>query len=186
MKIKDKTVITCIIAILVLIVVVGVLVITNKGKREEWVTLEENNNQVVDSSDYLSVISYLSLNSLPDNYYGYFYKNDRITVKNIDNKVKIYMAIRKVITDKKIDVSKSEMRINANDVEKALKLLFGSDVEYKHESLTGNSCSYTNFKYSKSDRVYIQKNDKCVEPRNGSIINEVIDVTSEKDKLIVN
>ena len=85
------------------------------------------------------------------------------------------VAIRKVITDKKIDITKSEIKINASDVEKALKLLFGNNVKYKHESLTGNSCSYSNFKYDKSTKEYVQKSSECIESRTGSIINEIID-----------
>ena len=185
MKIKDKKIITCLIAVLVLIIIVASLVIHNKQKRGDWINLDKDNTKIENSSDYLSTITYLNLNTLPDDYYGYFYKDDKVIVKNMNNKIKLYMAIRKVITDKQIDITKEEIKVKASDVEKALKLLFGNNVEYKHESLTGNTCSYTNFKYSNSDKIYIQKSDKCIEPRTGSIINEIINITEEKDKLIV-
>ena len=181
MKLKNKKTVIYIIAALILIIIVGSLVIINKENRKEETTKESN--EIETTSDYLSTVSYLKLNTLPDDYYGYFYKKEKVTLNNIDNKIKLYMAIRKVITDKKINANNSKIEIATSDVEKTLKVLFGDKVEYKHESLNGNTCSYTAFKYDKSSKSYIQESDDCVEPRTDTIISEIIDTTEENNYL---
>lgn len=180
MRIKDnkKIVIYIVIAIL-LIIVVGALIIVNKEKNEEWTTLEEDNSQVEDLEgiDYYSIMNYLKLNTLPDEYYGYFYKINNIETKDIDNKVKLYMAIRKVVADQKLGDIEKEIQIKESDIAKALKEIFGDKVEYKNESLSGNTCSYTDFKYDKASKMYVQKPSDCIETRTDTVLDEITSTT---------
>lgn len=186
MKIKDKKVIIYIVAAIILMILVGFLVITNKEKRGEWVTLEEDNSQdeILESNDYYSIINYLKLNTLPDEYYGYFYTEDNLKQRDIKNNIKIYMAIRKVIADKGLSNIDEEIKINESDVTKSLKEIFGNIVEYSHESLSGNTCSYTNFTYDKDSKTYIQKPSECIEPRTDTILYEIVD-TKEEDGVVI-
>lgn len=183
MKIKDKNKVTIYIVLaILLIIVVGTLVIVNKEKRGDLVTLEEENNEdVLTGIDYYSIINYQKLNTLPDEYYGYFYKTKKVETKDIDNTVKLYMAIRKVVADQKLGNIEKEIQIKESDVAKAIKEIFGDKVEYKHESLNGNACSYTNFQYDKNSKMYIQKPDDCTETRTDTILDEMISTVEEND-----
>lgn len=183
MKIKDKNKVTIYIVLAILLIIaVGTLVIVNKEKRGDLVTLEEENNEdVLTGIDYYSIINYQKLNTLPDEYYGYFYKTKKVETKDIDNTVKLYMAIRKVVADQKLGNIEKEIQIKESDVAKAIKEIFGDKVEYKNESLNGNACSYTNFQYDKNSKMYIQKPDDCTETRTDTILDEMISTVEEND-----
>jgi len=170
---NKKNIIIIVIAMCILVIVVGSLVVINKEKRKE--KNEEPTNSLQSNTVDETVINYLKLNSLPEEYFGYFYKSDRYTNSNIDNNIKIYMAIRKVLSNKK-DINYSEkIEIKEKDVTNALKVLFGSNVTYKHESLKGNTCSYTNFKYDKAKKMYVQEPDDCLESNTDTLLAEIID-----------
>lgn len=182
-KIKDKNkLIIYVVVATLLIISVGTLVITNKEKRGEWVTLEEENKkEVLTGTDYYSIMNYQKLNTLPDEYYGYFYKNNKVEAKDIDNKVKLYMAIRKVAEEQKLGDIEKEIKIKESDIAKAIKEIFGNKIEYKNESLNGNACSYTNFKYDKKSKTYIQEPGDCTDDSTDTILDEVISTTEENN-----
>ena len=183
MKIKDKNkLVTYVVLATLLIIVVGTLVITNKEKRGELGNLEEENKEeVLTGIDYYSIMNYQKLNTLPDKYYGYFYKINKVEAKNIDNKIKLYMAIRKVVADQKLGDVEKEIKIKESDIKKAIKEIFGNNVVYKNESLSGNACSYTNFQYDKSSKTYIQKPSDCTDNRTDTILDEIISTTEENN-----
>lgn len=193
MKLKDKKLIIYIVAFILLVIVICSLVIVNKNNHKEKDSDTDINNEdvntenigVSESYDYYSVINYFKLNNLPVEYYGYFYQNDQIDYSDIKNDVKLYMAIRKVITDENmIDVTK-KIEIKESSIDKAIKSIFGQDAEYKNESLNGDSCSYSNFKYNKANKTYIQEPGECLETRTDSIIYEFIDTKENDNQLIV-
>ncbi|MDD6223729.1 MAG: hypothetical protein PUB18_01865, partial [bacterium] len=100
-------------------------------------------------------------------------------IASLDNQLKLYMAIRQVIsenadTQKYSDGSK-KIEIPAAEVEQEWKELF-KDSKIKHESLKGDSCSYSAFIYDKKTKTYIQEPnpDHCTS-RNEAIIAVVND-----------
>lgn len=178
---NKRNMIILIVAFCILAIVVGSLVIINKEKRKE--KSEESTNSLESNQVDKSIINYLKLSSLPEEYFGYFYQEDKYNNSSIDNNIKIYMAIRKVLSNQKdINYSK-KIEIKEADVTDALKELFGSDVTYKHESLEGNTCSYTNFKYNKSKKMYIQEPDGCFESNTDTILSEIIDKKTTDKKI---
>ena len=169
---------------IILLLVFGYLVIINKDS-----TKKEKNEPTNDKVELVNfdetVINYVKLNSLPEEYFGYFYKKDKYNMSDIDNNIKIYMAIRKVLSNQD-DVNPSKkIEIKEEDVTKELKTIFGNNVTYKHESLNGNNCSYTNFKYDKSKKIYVQEKGECDQSETATIIYENIDRNETDTNLII-
>ncbi len=179
---------------LLILLVIGLVILffINQDKKENNETTPEPTVQPTDPAevktpDYYTVINYLNLNTLPEEYYGYFFQNDELKVDDMDNKIKIYMAIRKIVADNPTTYLNTDkkLEINASDVEKALTILFGKDVKYKHDSLSGNACSYTDFKYDKENNLYTQMPSDCDELAKSTIYTEVVNTTEEDDKIII-
>lgn len=192
MKIKNKKILVYIVMATILVIVVGSLVTINKNNRKDKEIDKDNNEnvnteniEISESYNYHSIINYFKLNNLPAEYYGYFYQKGQIDYSDIENDVKIYMAIRKVITDENmVDVTK-KIEIQSSSIDKAIKSIFGENVKYKNESLNGESCSYSNFKYNKSSKTYIQEPSECLENRTDSMIYEFIDTNEDDNQLII-
>lgn len=178
--IKNKKVILLIIAFIILAIIVGVLVIKNNEEHNEPnETPSTESNDLATTPDYYSIINYLKLNGLPDEYFGYLYQNEKISQTEIDNQVKIYMAIRKVLTEAKTTDYTKKIEIKESEVTSALKQLFGQNVTFKHESLTGNTCSYTKFEYDEDKKLYIQ-NPEDLDDCNYSNDTILSKITEEK------
>lgn len=134
--------------------------------------------------DLYTLISSLNITGLPSEYFGYFFTKDSYSKEEISSQVKIYMAIRKIMAsnpDAYKDPSK-KMTISVSEVEKSMKELFGKNVEIKHESLIGNSCSYSSFKYDKSNKEYVQKPGECEDEKTISILMEQESSTNTEEK----
>ena len=165
---NKKLLIGGIILLLIIIAIILSIVLKKDSKKD---VLEKHETQ---KYNYYDIISYLKLSDLPDEYYGYFYKKDKMTTDSISNNIKIYMAIRKVITDKKIT---GNIEIKAKDVENALNSIFGPNVKYNHQSITGNNISYTSFIYDRDSKIYSEEKidcDDCDSTQNSTIISEII------------
>ena len=181
-------------SILVLIVLAVILVVINQNNQEEKPKEDPNQQEESPSKgetiampDYYSFMGYLNLNSLPDEYFGYFYTKDKIKVNDIPNQIKIYLAIRKIISEQTEKYAKptETLTIPASEVETALEELFGTKINYKHESLEGNTCSYSAFKYNKSEKAYIQEPAECIESGRGTILSEIVSTEEGNDKVVV-
>ena len=134
--------------------------------------------------DLYTLISSLNITSLPSEYFGYFFTKDSYNREEISHQVKIYMAIRKIMAedpDTYIDSTK-KLTISEKVVEKAMKELFGENVELKHESLGGNSCSYSSFKYDKNQKEYIQMPGECEDEKTTSILMEQESFVNTEEK----
>ena len=116
---------------LLILLVIGLVILffINQDKKENNETTPEPTVQPTDPAevktpDYYTVINYLNLNTLPEEYYGYFFQNDELKVDDMDNKIKIYMAIRKIVADNPTTYLNTDkkLEINASNVEKALTI----------------------------------------------------------------
>ncbi len=186
----NKNVLIIIISVVViLLIALGVLIFNNKDKDNKPKDNNKGNNtenlENAKMPDYYSILSYLKLTNLPEKYLGYFYQKDNYSVSTIDNKVKIYMGIRKVIGDNgdKYNNPTNKIELKKEDVEKALISIFGPDIDYKHESLDGNSCSFSSFKYDKTKNLYIQEPGECPEMGTDTMLTEISNIKQE-DKTV--
>lgn len=176
---NNKKIYIYLILLLAIITIICLVIINNKNHNTE-----NDFNISNTKTNYTNIISYLQLNTLPDEYYGYFYKKEEVTTDTIPNNIKIYMAIRKIITANKL---KNNIEIKASDVEDALVSIFGTNVKYNHQSITGNNNSYTTFKYDKG--IYKEDKTKCDDicnnPRTDSIISNIVKVDNTDNSTIV-
>ena len=177
--------------IIIIVLIVTFFISQDKMKSNEATpeaTAQPTDPAEVKTPDYYTVINYLNLNTLPKEYYGYFFQNDELSADDMDNQVKIYMAIRKIVADNPNTYLNTDkkLEINASDVEKALTTLFGKEVEYKHVSLNGNACSYTDFKYDKESKLYTQMPSDCPDAARNSIYTELVSTNEGEDKIVIN
>ena len=186
---KKKAVLICSVLIVLLLCITLGFIFLKSDKKDN----KNQNNQHLDSSkivritdtngtefDPYSFVYSLNLGTLPEEYFGYFFKRDSVNVNDLENKVKIFLAIRKLIAEdeEKYADEEKEIHISAELVEKALKIIFGRDVSYTHESLGGNSCTFTGFNYDADKKEYIQKpSDNCTNIQNLIVYTEQGNVT---------
>lgn len=172
-------------AVLILILVIaGIIFLNQKQNTKE----KENNSQneiknPIQKPDSYTMMNYVNQNQLPDEYFGYFYQKENYVRANVENRVKIYMAISKVVSEnsnKYGDPSK-KITIPQKEVIEALKEIFGKEVEYQHESLNGNSCSYSGFVYNEDKKEYVQEPEECETNRTMTILSEVLEETKSED-----
>ena len=178
--------------LVILIIVLVIMFFVSQDKKEHNETTPEPTVQPTDPAevktpDYYTVINYLNLNTLPEEYYGYFFKNDELKATDIDNNIKIYMAIRKIVADDPTTYLNTDkkLEIKASDVEQALTTLFGKDVKYEYTSLSGNACSYTEFKYDKENNLYTQTPSDCDELARNTIYTELENTNEDDDKIVI-
>jgi len=181
-------------SILVLIVLVVILIVVNQNNNSEKPNddpnVEEtpsNNDNPLTMPDYYSIMGYLTPNTLPKEYFAYFYTKDSIKANDIPNQIKIYMAIRNIISEQTEKYAKptETITIPQSEVETELKELFGSKIDYKHESLVGNTCNYSAFKYNKAEKAYVQEPSECPSSGPGTIFSEIISIEESNDKIEV-
>lgn len=176
--------------IIIIVLIVTFFISQDKMKANEpkpEPTVQPTDPAEVKTPDYYTVINYLNLNTLPEEYYGYFFKNDELSVDDMDNKIKVYMAIRKIVADNPnayLNTDK-KLEINASDVEKALTTLFGKKVKVEHTSLSGNACSYTDFKYDKENNLYTQMPSDCPDAARNTIYTELVNTNEDEDKIVI-
>ena len=176
--------------IIIIVLIVTFFISQDKMKSNEATpeaTAQPTDPAEVKTPDYYTVINYLNLNTLPKEYYGYFFQNNELSADDMDNQIKIYMAIRKIVADNPnayLNTDK-KLEINASDVEKALTTLFGKEVEYEHTSLNGNACSYTDFKYDKESKLYTQMPSECLDAARNTIYTELVSTNEDEDKIVI-
>ena len=178
--------------LLIIVIVLIIMFFVDQDKKETDTPTPEPTVQPTDPAevktpDYYTVINYLNLNTLPKEYYGYFFKNDELSVNDMDNQIKVYMAIRKIVADNPTAYLNTDkkLEINASDVEKALTTLFGKEVKYEHTSLSGNACSYTDFKYDKENNLYTQMPSDCPDAARNTIYTELVSTNEDEDKIVI-
>lgn len=180
------------VGIILIVIAMSLSLFLKKSNNKENPKTKEENNQVdtlKKEMDYYMLISSLTASNLPEEYFGYFFKKDKYVSSEIENEVKIYMAIRRIIAaniEKYGDGSK-KITLKEKDVEQSLKEIFGENQEIKHESLRGNSCSYSGFQYDKKNHVYIETPDTECDNNTLSILmrQESYQSTEEKIELTV-
>ncbi len=180
----NKKILLGIILFIVILLIIGIFFVTKNSKKEstkEPTEQEEGKKSSLESiTDYYMLISSLNITGLPTDYFGYFFQRDSYVRLDVDNYIKIYMAIRKIMNediDKYKDTTKT-ITIDQKSVEQAVEELFGENTKLSHESLTGNSCSYSAFQYDKDKKAYIQKPGECAEDQTMSILMEQVDTKS--------
>lgn len=180
----NKKVLLVIILLIFIFLMVGILLIkqnSNKESTKEPKEQEEKNHSTLETiTDYYMLISSLNIMGLPNDYFGYFFQRDSYVRLDVEDHIKIYMGIQKIISEdieKYKDITKN-ITIDQKSVEKAVEELFGKDTKLSHGSLKGSSCSYSAFQYDKNKKVYIQKPGECVEDQTMSILMEQVDTRS--------
>ena len=175
-KVSKKMQLLLVILGSLLLIFGGFLFIRNLTKNEDSKNYKDSEvkTNTTKEIDFYTLISSLNITGLPSEYFGYFFAKDNYSGQEISHQVKIYMAIRKIMAenpDTYKDSSK-KLTISETKVEKAVRELFGENIELKHESLVGNSCSYSSFKYDKRKKEYIQKPGECEDEKTISILME--------------
>ena len=175
-KLSKKMKIVFVILCILLFVFGSYLLIKNLNNRDRNKSSNhlEEKTKPKKETDFYTLISSLNITGLPSEYFGYFFTKDSYQVQEITNQIKIYMAIRKIMAEDSAtyqDPSK-ELSISLKQVEQSVKELFGKDEKIKHESLVGNSCSHSSFKYNKDKQKYIQKPGECEDEKTMSILME--------------
>ncbi|MDE5587249.1 MAG: hypothetical protein K2I72_02635, partial [Bacilli bacterium] len=180
----NKKIFLGIILLIVILLTVGIFLLIKNSKKEpikEPLEQEEEKKTSLESiTDYYMLISSLNITGLPNDYFGYFFQKDSYVRLDVDNHIKIYMAIRKIMNEnieKYKDATKT-ITIDQKSVEQAVEELFGENTKLSHESLTGNSCSYSAFQYDKDKKSYVQKPGECAEDQTMSILMEQVDTKS--------
>lgn len=178
------------IGIFILLLIIGLIVffVFNKKddtKKKEPVKEETKEEIYTKLLDYAAITAYLNNNSLPDDLYGFFYKEETVKNKEISNKVKIYMAIRNLISEKGEVDPNTEISFTEEEVSDKIKEIFGKKTSFKNESLEGETCSFSNFKYDKNSKKYVQKPEECVTSRNDSIYYKLISEESTDNERII-
>ena len=85
-------------------------------------------------------------------YMGYFYQKDSISVDDMDNKLKLYLALNNAETTS--DESGDILLISDSSVKKAMEDLFGN-IDYKNESLANSKpCGFNGAQYDESKKQY--------------------------------
>lgn len=138
--------------------------------------------------DPYNLIYSLNLNTLPEEYFGYFFQGNSVNANELENKVKIFLAIRKLIAEdeEKYGDETKEIYISAEVVEKSLEMIFGKDISYTHESLGGNSCTFTGFSYDNDKKEYVQKpSDDCKMGQDLMIYTEQSEISATDQTLEV-
>ncbi len=150
-------------AIIVLVVFLGIVGIMDRNQKEEKKEEPSNQEQEWKGLDYYTMINYMSLDSLPEEYFAYFFQNDQLLRENLENRFKLYLAIRQAISNhpEEYEDTTKTLTISEEEVNRAAHTLFGDYEEVRQESISGNSCSYSNFKYDEKKKQYIQEPDDC-------------------------
>ncbi len=175
---------------IIIVVVIIILFVTPAEKdndKKTEATPQPTDPAEVKTPDYYTLINYLNLNTLPAEYYGYFFQSEKVTASKMANNIKIYMAIRKIVAEnptKYLNTDK-KLEIEAKEVEDALVAIFGQKVKYEHASLNGNSCSYTNFKYDEEQKRYQQLPSDCDESARTTIYTELVNTEEDDDKITI-
>jgi len=180
------------ITILILILIIGGILLRIKSTKKQDSknsTQQQEEQKEKSKIDSYMLISSLNITGLPSNYFGYFFQKQGYSKEEIDNQIKIYMAIQKIISEKKEtykDVSKT-LHIDEEEIKSAVIDIFGQDSQFKNESLIGNSCSYSGFQYDKKKKQYIQEPGECAEDETMSILMEQVGIenTEEEQNLTV-
>lgn len=190
-KISKKMWIVFFILSFLLLIFGGYILIKNLTSGD-WNRNSKNSEETEKTkkeTDFYTLISSLNITGLPSEYFGYFFKKDSYQTEEISNQVKIYMAIRKIMAEDPTiyQDSSRELSISLKQVEQSIEELFGKNAKLKHESLIGNSCSYSSFIYNKDKKQYIQKPGECEDEKTMSILMEQESTvhTEEKEEFIV-
>lgn len=131
---------------------------TNKVENQEKTENFDLNNSLVQN-----LYSMINLPVLKDmNGYYYFYKNVKITIDNIDNDVKLYMAYSQLsdsdIIETKTPESGGGYFMSASfDIDKfdsAMKKTFGNNVTYIKDDFMPEGCDSYNFHYDDNSKQY--------------------------------
>lgn len=173
------------IAVILLISFLSVVTILN-DKKENPTNKPSSKEEVKKTTlDYDLFMNYLSLDNLPKEYFAYFFQEDAVSKENLPNALKIYLAIREVMADdpEKYADDSDTITISQKDVEKKLQFLFGDSVEYEHTSLSGNSCSYSNFQYDAKKEKYIQEPGDCENAADTKILTLIEDQKTSEDQV---
>lgn len=173
---RKKIILLISLICVVLLLCVAFFFIFTKSDRKDH-NKDQNQNHNSDSSKVVKItdtngsgfdpynfVYSFNLNTLPKEYFAYFFGDNNITKDNLENKIKIFFAIRKLISEneEKYGDATKEIHVSTEAVEKALKIIFGEDITYTHESLAGNSCTFTGFSYNSEKREYVQvPSDDC-------------------------
>lgn len=134
---------------------------TLNGKTEE-----ENKDNTIENETYESLsiddslvtelynkINYFSITGPAGyNFSGYFYQKDSITVDDMDNKAKIFLALNNAETTS--DELEQTLFVSDSSMKQAIEDLFGN-VDYKNESLsTPIGCGFSRAYYDESKKQY--------------------------------
>ena len=120
-----------------------------------------------------------------DPYEGYFYTKDYVDFNNMDNQVKIYLAIRNMKQNDWKNYTKDEyITIKQTEVKRQMKEIFGND-KYTNESIFGDPCSYANFEYDDYSKIYIMQGNTCPNEYNSYYITKIIDYEIKDEEITI-
>ncbi len=131
---------------------------TKEVEKEE----EKEEELSIESQEVKSLIqTYDVFNNQLDaaNFFGYFYKKDKVTVKDISDKAKIYMALSNIafVDNKEYTDDKGNVVLPKEVVQEKVKELFGKEVTYKDQALVeeGNDSRMAYFGFDNEKQAYV-------------------------------
>lgn len=126
------------------------------------------------------------------NFYGYFYKEDKISVDKLNDSVKIISTIDRMFNCVKLNDGKDACGIKAinygyqvptTEVLKYAKLMYGDNLELKHQSVEFPYGSINNLKLTQNYYTFNQAKDDINNVINNYI--SILDSIKEENKQII-
>ena len=129
---------------------------TLNDKKEENKTIEEQTYESLNIDDSLVTELYNKIDhhlSYYGTYMGYFYRKDSTSIDDMDNKLKLYLALHNAETTS--DESGDILLVSDSSLKKAMEDLFGN-IDYKNESLANSitGCGIEGAQYDESKKQY--------------------------------
>lgn len=135
-------------------------------------------NSYILSQDVLDKFVFAFNNPYGEEYFGYFYKQNKTSIDTMDNKAKLYMAMQSLVSE-----DCEAYSISASDVLKNAKEIFGNDVTITHEDISFDG---TDFVYNTSSKTYEADVLKCGKGGpNDSIYRKIVKQELKDDMLYV-
>lgn len=164
-----------------------------KEKEEEPEIGEELSLTDSRVTNLMSPFKAMNLDCVED-YFGYFYEQEKNEVTTLPDDVKIFLAIKTM--EAKLDQQAIDkyplfpddlptIVVSGSEVATAMKQLYGN-VPYNNVSLKGSGCGYSGFKYDANTNSYSQKEPACggtLHPYYDTIIREA---KLYKDRIEIN
>lgn len=181
---KNRKIFSKNIIILVLIAVIAGLVYYMYNQGDFNITINNlKDTKKVDSSvsssienesnetDYSYLLDIPKVNLYLDNVNSLYIYSDNLDEKSIPDSIKLNMAYKYILKDE----------FTTEEMKNAYKKVFGTDTNYKNTSFD-YECKHFEVK----DHKYYLANNKCTKIQNKEIIEKIMDIKQDNNKIIIN